>query len=236
MHEVTLSLIAMCAAAAVAQVAPDSAPPRSDACALHVDLESFTNGVFAPLNAGVVTVGMHEIMKSPLAEGRATVLDDFAFEGDRCLALRNTTGKDRLRVAVQKRFDAPDCAEDSVIELVFRPTEEECVDLKEWAIWDARAEIGGPVGLKLLASGAAEGMYQVDVIEGDRSKPDRNGAREPLRREAAIKGLKQTEWTRFILHRRRGGEEVALWAGPSGRETLVGTFTDLRAAAAACSL
>ena len=103
MHELALATAAFCTMAAVVHAAPIvGALPRSDARTLHADFENFTDGVFAPLNAGVATVGMQEVMKSPLREGRATVLDDFPFEGSRCLAIRNTTGKTRVRAIVQK--------------------------------------------------------------------------------------------------------------------------------------
>ena len=209
-----------------------STPSRSDGRTLHVDFENYTDGVFAPLNAGVVTVGMQEIIREPLREGRATVLRDFAFDGKRCLAVRSTTGKKRIRIAVQKRFDVPDSRGDSVIELVFRPVRRKAVDLQGWGVWDGRSR-SGRIGLRLIANGTAQaGVYSIDIFEGDSSKPSRKGRWEEIRRRGVLTGLKQNEWTRFILHRRREPGEVVLWAGPAGEEKRVGVFTDLQPAGA----
>jgi len=227
----TVSAITFCAGSALAEQA--NAPPRSDGCSLHVDLEDYTDGIFAPLNAGVVTVGMHEILGTSEAEGKAAVMSEFGFDGRRCLSIRNTTGKQPVRVYVQKRFDAPDCADDSVIEFVFRPVREGSVELRDWLIWDAHDRSGASVGLKILVESTADSdIYKLDVVEGDASKPDRDGRRESVRRKAVGRGLKQNEWIRFILHRRDEGDEVALWAGPPDDEQFIGVFTDLYAAGA----
>ena len=225
----TVSVITLCAGGAVAERA--GAPPRSDGRSLHVDFENYADGFFGPLNAGVVTVGMHESLGASEAEGRAAVMSQFGFDGRRCLSIRNTTGRQPVRVSVQKRFDASDCAEDSVIEFVFRPGREGHVELRDWLVWDARDRSGASVGLKLLVESAADSdVCTLDVVEGDASKPNRDGRRESVRRKAVGKGLRQDEWTRFILHRRDKGEEVALWAGPPDDEQFIGVFTDLYSA------
>ena len=233
-HTVTaivLSIFGSLAAGALAERA--TAPPRSDGCSLHVDLENYTDGFFAPLNAGVVTVGMHELLGTSEAEGRSAVMSDFGFDGRRCLSIRNTTGKQPVRVSVQKRFDAFDCAEDSVIEFVFRPVREGNVQLRDWLVWDARDRSGASVGLKLFVESEADSdVCTLDVVEGDASRPNRAGPRESVRRNAVGKGLKQNEWTRFILHRRGKGEKVALWAGSPDDEQFIGVFTDLYSAGA----
>lgn len=82
------------------------------------------------------------------------------------------------------------------------------------------------------ARSAYSDVCTLDVVEGDASKRNRDGRRESVRRKAVGKGLRQNDWTRFILHRRDKSEEVALWAGPPDQEQFIGVFTDLYSAGA----
>ena len=132
---------------------------------------------------------MQEILGTSEAEGKAAVVSEFGFDGRRCICIQNTTAKQPVRVSIQKRFDAPDCAKDSVIEFMFRPAREGNLELRDWLVWDARDRSGASVGLRLLVESTADSdVCTLDVVEGDASKPNRDGRRESVTPEGGCQG------------------------------------------------
>ena len=184
--------------------------PRSDGRVLNADLEDYVDGVIQPLNAGVRWLG------DPFAgrnEGTVEITQDFGFGGSRCAHIETTDPDQIGRVRLQARFDAPRLDGDGVAEVVFRPVRGLAVDLQDITVWSS-----GRAGLTLLASGDAEsGTYRLDVVHGG----------EPERTDAVVQGLKQDEWTRVILHRRKAEGLVDLWVGAPEAETWIGSYPDL---------
>lgn len=217
------------------------AVPRSDGRALHVDFEGYVDRVIGPLNAGVRFLG-HPF--APIKQGQVEVVHDAAraFAGKRCGHIQTESADQIGRILLQRRYNAPTVKGDEITEFVFRPANDKPTDLDNLTVWSesvyqpaddkaARLEDldvwaivsyqGSPGAIVILANGsAADGTYSIDVR-------DKTG----LIRQA-VKNLKQAEWIRFVLLRRRTAKAVDLWAGPVGRETFIGTYADLHPAGA----
>ena len=198
---------------AVAFAADDPLPPRSDGQTLHVDFEDYADGWVGPLNAGVRQLG------DPFTDIKQNVVDvlrdpDAAYAGARCAYVFTDAPDQRGRIILQRRYDAPEVA-DEVVELLFRPVREGAADLQDFVVWSGLGYATGKVGILLIASGApATGEYAIDVVSSERH-------------EKAITGLDQSQWVRFVLHRHRETATVDLWAGQPGAEEFVGTFPDV---------
>jgi len=193
--------------------------PRADGRVLHADFEHFTDGVYAPLDAGVMTVGQQEILIPGGGDGKAEVTRDFGLSGSRCLRLTRSAEAKGVRIRLQRRWDAPAGGGETVAEFAFRAAVSEAVDLEDWLLWRGEErESGAGVGIELRARGsAAGGTYDVEVRCGD-SAP-----------RPAAAGLPQAGWVRFIMHRRPEQGTVDLWIGAPGEEVRIGAYRDLRA-------
>ncbi|MBH04857.1 MAG: hypothetical protein CMJ20_00900 [Phycisphaeraceae bacterium] len=199
--------------------------PRSNAEILHVDGENFEDEIIGPNNAGILWLG------EPFVRGDfgvTQVTRGFSFAGSRALHAATTQIRQRAQIKLSKRWDAPASNGVLVSEFVFRPVKSKPVRMSRWIVWRTLVEKStGPLtpgedratSIELIANGsAASKTYSIDLIEG-RGRGKRTCHR-------VISGLRQNQWTRFILLRDPHLRVVRVWAGKPNRELFVGTFTD----------
>lgn len=192
-----------------------SVPPRSDGRVLNADLENYVDGVVQVLNAGVRWLGYPF---SGIEEGTVEITRDFGFSGRRCAHLATDRPEQTARIQMQRRFDAPRMAGDTVAEVMYLASRDGGIDLRDLTVWSAESTSGEQVGLTLVANGTAQsGTYRLDVLHGGETGGD----------EGVGESLAQNEWVRIILHRRKQEGMVDLWLGPPGREQRVGSYPDL---------
>jgi len=155
--------IAVLAAAAAGRAA--ETVPRSDGGILRVDFENFTDGVYAPLNAGVVTIGQQRALVPGGGDGRAEVTRNFGFSGSRCLRLTRTAEAESICIWLQRRWNAPAGSGETVAEFTFRPVVSGAAELDDLLLWRGEErDFGAEVGIELRANGSAEtGTYDVEL-------------------------------------------------------------------------
>ena len=206
---------------------------RSDAKTLHVDFENFADSLITARNAGVIID----------FETRARILDNYGFDGKRCLHMAAHGPGQMARVQLVAAYDAPPARHNSVVEFVYRPALDQPVALKNWTVFRCQTPGGAPgeyelkylndpvygmdgaldslakdvprlTALELHATGSkASGTYRIDLT-------DRDGTTTGV-----VTGLDQLAWTRFILHRHH--DMVDLYVGPPDNEKLIGSYPDI---------
>lgn len=208
MHKLAVALFL---AAFLASSNGRAATPRSDGSILHVDFENYIDTGIGFLNAGVRWVGYPF---SKINENVSMILnDETAFTGKRSGYVLTELQEERARIWLQRPADRD--AADEIAEFVFRPVTEKAVDISDFVVWSSTRQQGGFVGLTIVATGqAASGTYDLRAKskEGDLS--------------VLAVGLKQNEWIRVILNRRRQAGLVDVWLGFPGTEKMLGSFPD----------